>query len=99
MDPKNNNKIIDIDQIELITNGNLEDFDSLINPNQVGKVINSEGEVISEITPLFMIINQNVKVYEKLDRLKDKDINLYQKIDYYGTPKTAKYILDNYRTK
>ena len=62
------NKITEIDHIYFITNGTLDEMNKIENPNQVGKVVRRDtGEIVSEITPLFMIINQCSKNFrEKL---------------------------------
>jgi hypothetical protein len=58
MDHHNKNKILEIDHIQEITNGSLEDLRT-INPNQVGHVVATEdNKIVSQITPI-MIINQN----------------------------------------
>jgi hypothetical protein len=62
---KDNTKIIGIDNIKIITNGTIDEFKNITNPNQVGKVINTDNnEVVNEITPMIMIINQGNTDYK-----------------------------------
>lgn len=81
---KENTKIIGIDNIEIITNGTLEDLEKIKNPNQVGKVINKDtNEFISEITPMIMIINQNESDYrDRLNILIKNGGNMDQVVKY-----------------
>jgi hypothetical protein len=61
-------KIIGIDQIDIITNGSIDDIKMIKNPNQIGKVIDEKtNDEKFEITPIFMIINQGLKDFK--DRL------------------------------
>jgi len=98
MDINRKNKIVNISHIDIITNGSLEELKTVYNPNQVGSVVNDVGEVISEITPLFMVMNQNHNFKAKLEILVKNGGDLDKEINYYGTMRTARYILDNYRS-
>lgn len=89
MSKKNNNgntKIIGIDNINIITNGTLDEFKNITNPNQVGKVINTDNnEVVNEITPMIMIINQgNTDYKERLNIMMQNGGNMDQVINYNG---------------
>lgn len=97
----NENKVIEIDNIFFITNGTLDEMNKIDNPNQVGNVVRIDtGEIVSEITPLFMIINQNAKNFrEKLDVLIKNGGDMHMKINYYGTPRSAEEIMNLYRSK
>ena len=95
---ENKGKIIDIDDIDIITNGSLEDLKQIKNPNQIGKVIDENNEVVSNITPLFMIINQGCKDYKKkISNLVEIGADLDMKIDYYGREISARELAVNYR--
>ena len=62
-------KIRGIDQIDIITNGSLEELKNIQNANQIGSILNIDDESIcSEITPLIMVINQGEKDW--LSRVK-----------------------------
>ena len=57
---KKDTKITGIDEIDHIINGSIDQLRNLKNPNQVGQVLNKvTNEVLSNITPLIMIINQS----------------------------------------
>lgn len=97
----NKNKIIEIDNIYYITNGTLDEMNTINNPNQIGKVVRKDtGEIVTEITPLFMIINQNaINFREKLDVLIKNGGDMHMKINYYGTSRSAKEIMNLYRSE
>ncbi len=101
MKSPNENKIIEIDNIYFITNGTLNEMNKIDNPNQVGKVVSKEtGEIVSEITPLFMIINQCSKNFrEKLDILIQNGGDMHMRINYYGTSRSAEEIMNLFRKK
>ena len=98
MNKEGKNKIVNINHIDIITNGSLEELETVSEPNQVGNVVNDVGEVISEITPLFMIINQNHNLKAKLEILVKNGGDLDKEIDYYGKKRSARYILDTFRS-
>ena len=88
------NKITKINNIYEITNGTLDELKE-IDPNQVGCVVDENGNTISEITPIIMIINQNRKDMEKrLAILRENGGNFDKKINYYGTQKSANDIMN-----
>lgn len=93
------NKITGIDNINIITNGTLEELDSITNVNQIGSIIEKDTDnIISQITPLFMIINQRAKDYkDRLDILIKNGGNMDMEINYYGRPTTARDIAVKYR--
>ena len=97
-DKNQENKIINIDQIDIITNGTIEELATLTNPNQIGNIVNPQGESISEITPLIMIINQASNLQEKLDILIKNGADIDKEINYYGSKSSARYLLNTYRT-
>ena len=98
MNKDKKNKIVNINHINIIINGSLEELATVSDPNQVGNVVNDVEEVISEITPLFMVINQNHNLKAKLEILVKNGGDLDKEIDYYGNKRTARYILDTFRS-
>ena len=96
----NKQKILNIDNIDIITNGSLEDLSSTnFDPNQVGKVVNRQtNEKVSDITPMIIIINQGRKdLHKRVNILIEKGGNMDLQIDYYGKNMTAREILEKYR--
>ncbi len=93
------NKITGIDNINIITNGTLEELDSITNVNQIGSIIEKDTDnIISQITPLFMIINQRAKDYkDRVDILIKNGGNMDMEINYYGRSTTARDIAVKYR--
>ena len=86
------NKIIDINDLDIITNGTLAELKN-IDPNQIGHVVNSDSEIISEITPLIMIINQNSRdMEERIAVLTNNGADMDLKIKYYNQEKSARDI-------
>ena len=80
----NKNKII-IDQVDIITNGTIEQLKTIKNPNEIGKIIDEDNNFISQITPLVMVINQNSKnCQDKIDTLLSLGADPNLKINYYG---------------
>jgi hypothetical protein len=88
------NKIVGIDQIDILTNGSLEDFKTIKNPNQVGSVRNKDDDTTyGEITPLIMIINQGSKDWlKRTEILIGLGADPTQRINYYGNPMNAKEV-------
>ena len=87
-------KIVKINDINIITNGTPEDLATIKNPNEVGEVVDKDGVVISNITPIIMIINMNSKNLEEcLDILNKNGGDFNKKINYYGSLKSANDIL------
>ena len=91
---KDDNKIIKIDDIYIITNGTPDHMATIKNPNQVGEVVDKDGVFLSDITPIIMIINKNSKnLKECLDILNKIGGDFNKKINYYGTLTSANDIL------
>tara|TARA_Y100001980_G_C14234450_1_gene85549 strand:- start:121 stop:408 length:288 start_codon:yes stop_codon:yes gene_type:complete len=89
-----NNKIVNIDHIFEITNGTLEDL-QMVNPNQVGQVKNENGKVISSITPIIMVFNQNRgDKNERIEILRNNGGDFDKIINYYGKDRTIKEIIN-----
>lgn len=95
-----NTKIIEIDDLDTITNGTLQELATIKNPNQIGKVINLDdnNRVLSKITPLIMIVNQGCKDYKsRLEILEKNGGNLDMEINYYNQNISARTLAINYR--
>ena len=91
---QNEKKIVNIDNIYKITNGSIEEL-KLVDPNQIGQVVDKEGNILSDITPIIMIINQNkINVNQRLKIMKENGGDFDKKINYYGTQKSANDIMD-----
>ena len=92
------NKIIGIDDIDIITNGSIEELGSISNPNQLGRVVSEDGTFITNITLLIMIINQGAKDYKsRVDKLVEIGADLDNIVDYYNDSTTARNIANTYR--
>lgn len=93
------NRIVNIDNLDIIINGTLEDMRKINNPNQVGQVIYEDNEEIkSNITPMIMIINQALNDYkERLDILVQNGGDLDMNIKYYMRETTPRQIAMEYR--
>lgn len=98
---ENNEKniISGIDEIETITNGSIDQLRNLKNPNQVGRVKKrGTNEVLSNITPLIMIINQSAKDYrERVTALQAAGAEIDMRVSYYGKETTALEIATTHR--
>ena len=91
---QNEKKIVNIDNIYQITNGSIEEL-KLVDPNQIGQVVDKEGNILSDITPIIMIINQNkINVNQRLKIMKENGGDFDKKINYYGTQKSANDIMN-----
>jgi len=91
--------IINIDNLNIITNGSLQDLNKISNPNQVGQVIYKDNsEVKSDINPMIMIINQGLEDYkERLKILVKNGGDLDMKINYYNIETTPRILAKEYR--
>lgn len=94
-----NNVISGIDNIDIITYGTLKEMIQVTNPNQVGKVINNDTmEVMYDINPMIMIINQNKSDYrERLDHLIQNGGDMDKEINYGNRVTTPREIAIKYR--
>ena len=91
-------KFIIISQNDIITNGSVEKLSTIKNPNEIGSVIDKDNNVISQITALFMIINQNSKYcQEKINSLLKIGADPHLKINYYGKEISAYELASDYR--
>lgn len=93
------NKIVGIDNINIITNGSIDDMSRITNPNQKGSVNNKHtNSKVSEITPMIMIINQGMNDYkERLSVLINNGGDMDMPVNYYGITTTAREIATSYR--
>ena len=100
MDRNNNNKITGIDNIDIITNGTAEQFKTINNADQVGQVIDKTTKnILSEITPPFMIINQHRKGWEELlNILIQNGGNLDRQINFWGNQMSARELMQKKQT-
>lgn len=91
--------ILDIDNIDTITNGSLNDMRTIDSPNQVGRVVYKDtGEFISNINPMIMIINQGLSDYkERIAHMIANGGNIDANINYYGRITTPREIAISYR--
>ena len=97
IDNDKNTKIVGIENIEIITNGTLDDMRKVTNPNQIGQIIDKiTNKVKSEITPMIMIINQGLSDYkERLNILIENGGDMEKIVDYNGM--SPREIAVNYR--
>lgn len=95
MNPNDKNKITDIDNIDIITNGTADQFKTINNADQVGLIINKTTQnILSETTPLFMIIVQHRKGWEELlNILVQNGGNLDRQINFWGNQVSARQLL------
>ena len=90
------NKIY-IENADIFTNGDPQQFSS-VDVNVIGEIKNEKGEVISQINPFIMILNQGAKnCQEKVNQLMKAGANPDMKIKYYGKLQSARDIAENYR--
>jgi len=96
---KKKNKIVDIDNINIIINGSIDDMSRITNPNQKGSVINKHtNSKVSDITPMIMIINQGLSDYkDRLSALIDNGGDMDMSVEYYGRTTTAREIATSFR--
>jgi hypothetical protein len=93
----NKNKII-ISNSDIITNGSTDQYSLIQNINEIGTIVDINNTIISEITPLIMILNQNSKECQnKLNAMIDNGADLNMKINYFGKNTSAMDIINNYR--
>ena len=87
--------------LQIITNGEIDQYDNIQNINKIGKIINKDSNIeISEITPLIILINQNSsKCNEKINKLIKLGADPNMIINYYGNKFNAFDIIKKYRPK
>ena len=95
------NKIVGFsqDDLSLINNGNKDTIKNISNPNRVGHVEDPQGNVISDITPLIMVINSAGQDWREIvQAMVAAGANLDMPIEnYYGRNTNAREIANKYR--
>ena len=94
------NKIVNIPNIDIFTNGNIEEFKNLTanDINSIGNVVDENNNTISEINPMIIVININSSDYkEKINILINNGGDFNKKINYYGKEMSAHDIVTKYR--
>jgi hypothetical protein len=88
-----------IDQIDIITNGSISSLKRVRNPNQVGQVVNMDtNEVLSDITPMMMIVNQGAKdCVARVMALQICGGDFHKEISYYNRTESPYTIAMKYR--
>ena len=101
MNNKNDNIITGFtdEEFDLVNWGEPEDMGKFPNINKIGYVKNPSGEVVSEITPLIMVINSAGQDWRKIvQAMVAAGANLDMPIEnYYGRKTTAREIANKYR--
>jgi hypothetical protein len=95
MDHNDKNKITGIDNIDIITNGTADQFKTITNADQVGHIIDKTTQnILSETTPLFMMIVQHRRGWEELlNILVQNGGNLDRQINFWGNQVSARQLL------
>lgn len=95
MNRDHKNKITGIDNIEIITNGTTEQFKTINNADQVGQIIEKTTQnIVSQTTPLFIIIVQGRKGWEQLlNILIQNGGNLDRRINFWGNQVSARELM------
>lgn len=93
-------KIVDIDNIQIITNGSISELSTIDNPNQVGSIFDNDNQkTVSQITPLIMLVNQNaINGQDKINALLQIGSDPHLKVNYNGKETSAFEIAAKYRT-
>jgi hypothetical protein len=106
MNKNTNNKIEGYEQYylyELFTGESFGDIKDLLINKPIGRVINVDtGEILSEeITPMVMMINQNIFIDEFRDFMNGRNdeytTEFDKEINYYGRKTSAREIAVKYR--
>ena len=101
MNNKNDNIITGFtdEEFDLVNRGEPKDMGKFSNINKIGHVKNPSGEVVSEITPLIMVINSAGQDWRKIvQAMVAAGANLDMPIEnYYGRNTTAREIANKYR--
>ena len=88
-----------IDQIDIIINGSISSLKRVRNPNQIGQVVNTDtNEVLSDITPMMMIVNQGAKdCVARVMAIQSCGGDFHKKISYYNRMESPYTIAMKYR--
>ena len=93
-----NTTIRGIDQTDIIINGSIDELKTVREPNQVGQILNKDtNEVLSEITPMMMIVNQSTKdCIVRVRALHSCGGDFHKKISYYNRKESPYSIATKY---
>ena len=101
MNDKNDNRITGFtdEELDLVNWGEPEDMGKFPNINKLGHVKDSSGKVVSDITPLIMVINSAGQDWREIvQAMVTAGANLDMPIEnYYGRNTTAREIANKYR--
>ena len=85
-------------EFDLINWGEPEDMVNFTNPNKVGHVIDEHNEIISDITPLIMLINASGEGWRDVVKaLIAQGADPDMEVNYYNKTTTAREIANKYR--
>lgn len=92
---------IDSSDVQIITNGEICQYNNIQNVNKIGKVVNKDTNMeLSQITPLIMLINQNSNnCIDKINKLLELGADPDMIINYYGSKLNAFDIIKKYSPK
>jgi len=86
------------DEFDLINCGEPEDMVNFTNPNKVGHVRDKTNKIISDITPLIMLINASGEGWRDVaEALIAQGADPDMDVNYYDKTTTARVIADKYR--
>ena len=86
------------DEFDLIHCGEPEDMVNFSNPNKVGHVVDKHNKVISDITPLIMLINASGEGWrDVVEALIAQGADPDMQVNYYDRTTTALEIANTYR--
>ena len=86
------------DEFDLINWGEAEDMVNFTNPNKVGHVIDNSNKIISDITPLIMLINASGEGWRDVVKaLIAQGADPDMEVNYYNKTTTARDIANKYR--
>ena len=85
-------------EFDLINCGEPEDMVNFTNPNKIGHVIDKTNKIISDITPLIMLINASGEGWRDVaEALIAQGADPDMDVNYYDKTTTARVIADKYR--
>ena len=85
-------------EFDLINWGEPEDMVNFTNPNKVGHVIDQHNKIISDITPLIMLINASGEGWRDVVKaLIAQGADPDMEVNYYNKTTTAREIANKYR--
>ena len=85
-------------EFDLINWGEPEDMVNFTNPNKVGHVRDTSNKIISDITPLIMLINASGEGWrDVVMALIAQGVDPDMEVNYYDKTTTAREIANKYR--